>query len=232
MSNILEQLNGDVSSAVEAAQRSLVQISVGTGNGAGTIWHSDGLIITNAHVVNALDRAPRGGWSYRPYQGYRRFVQQEATLNVTLPDGRTLPARVLAQDNERDIAALTVEASGLPTIDLGDSRRLKAGQMVFAVGHPWGVLGAASAGIVVGAGSEFPEMPAGGRDWIVISLKVRPGNSGGPLLDVHGRLIGVNTLMTGPQVGAAVPIHTIKSFLKEALGSAVGASITALPETA
>jgi len=229
MSNILEQLNEGVSSAVEGAQRSLVQISVGPGNGAGTIWHSDGLIITNAHVVSAFDRPRRGGWSYSPYG---RFSPRETSLAVTLPDGRRLPARILAQDIEHDIAALTVEASGLPTIELGDSRHLRAGQMVFAVGHPWGVLGAASAGIVVGAGSEFPEMPAGGKEWIVISLKVRPGNSGGPLLDVYGRLIGVNTLMTGPQVGAAIPIHTVKSFLKEALGSPVAASITATPETA
>lgn len=229
MSTILEQLNEGVSAVVDAAHRSLVQVSVGQGNGAGTIWHPDGLIITNAHVVSALDRPSRGGWSYGPYG---RFQQREATLTVTLPDGQTLPARILAQDAEKDVAALTVEATGLPTIALGDSRKLRAGQMVFAVGHPWGVLGAASAGIVVGAGSEFPEMPAGGREWIVISLKVRPGNSGGPLLDVQGRLIGVNTLMTGPQVGAAIPVHTIKSFLKEALGSPLAASVTALPETA
>ncbi len=213
MSNLLEQLNNDLSSVIDEVRRSLVRVSFGPGNGAGTIWHSDGLIITNAHVVGGLDE--------RRGRGYRRV---DNTLSVTLSDGRTLPARVLAQDNERDIAALSVDARDLPTIQLGDSRKLKAGQWVFAVGHPWGVTGAASAGIVVGSGAELPEI-TNGRDWVVISLRVRPGNSGGPLVDAQGRLVGINTLMTGPQVGAAVPVHTIKAFLKESLGSQVSESL-------
>lgn len=217
MSNILEQLNVDMSSVIEDVRRSLVRISYGPGNGAGTIWHSDGLIVTNAHVVGGLDEQI----GRRRGDGYKRVNN---SLTVTLPDGRTLPARVLAQDNERDVAALSVNARDLPTIQLGDSRKLKAGQWVFAVGHPWGVTGAASAGIVVGSGAELPEI-TNGRDWIVISLRVRPGNSGGPLVDASGRLVGVNTLMTGPQVGAAVPIHTIKSFLKETLGSSVSETL-------
>ncbi len=214
MDTLLQQLNTDMSSVVDEVRRSLVRVSIGMGNGAGTIWHSDGLIITNAHVVSSLGQGRRG----RGYPGYQAVNEE---LTVTLPDGTTLPAKILAQDAERDIAALAVDAKDLPTIQVGDSRKLKTGQWVFAVGHPWGVTGAASAGIVVGAGSEWPEMPTNGKDWIVISLRVRPGNSGGPLVDVQGRLVGINTLMTGPQVGAAIPVQTIKSFLKEALGARV-----------
>ncbi|MEP7289787.1 MAG: trypsin-like peptidase domain-containing protein [Chloroflexota bacterium] len=210
---LLQQLNADMASVVEEVRRSLVQVSVGIGNGAGTIWHSDGLIVTNAHVVSHAGSRRRRGYGY----GYAEQVNN--ALTVTLPDGRTLPARVIAQDDERDVAALAVDANNLPTIQIGDSRELRPGQWVYAVGHPWGVTGAASAGIVVGSGSEWPEMPTNGRDWIVISLKVRPGNSGGPLVDVQGRLLGINTLMTGPQVGAAIPVHTIKTFLKETLGT-------------
>ncbi len=197
MTNLLQQLNAEMASVADDVQRSLVQITNGRGGaGAGTIWHADGLIVTNAHVI-----------------------QGRHMLKVTLSDGRTFPARVLAQDTERDVAALSIDASDLPTIELGNSRHLKAGEWVFAVGHPWGVQGAVTAGIVIGMGSEWPEMPPSGNDWVVVSLKVRPGNSGGPLVDVQGRLVGINTIMTGPQVGAAVPAHVIKVFLREALGS-------------
>ena len=80
-------------------------------------------------------------------------------------------------------------------------------------------MGAASAGIVIGSGSEWNEMPISGKDWIAVSLKVRPGNSGGPLVDTRGRLIGINTIMTGPQAGAAIPVHRVKTFLREKIGS-------------
>src|SRR5262245_10661474 len=181
----------------EATQHSLVQITNGRGGvGAGTIWHSDGLIVTNAHVIAGRH-----------------------ALNVTLSDGRRFPAKLLAQDAERDVAALSIDAAGLPTIGPGDSKRIRPGEWVLAVGHPWGVTGAVTAGIVIGIGAEWPEMPPSGQDWIVVSLRVRPGNSGGPLVDVQGRLIGINTLMTGPNVGGAVPVHVVKSFLREALGT-------------
>ncbi len=196
MSNLLRELNAEMASVSGDVQRSLVQISNGRGAGAGTIWHPDGLIITNAHVI-----AGRHG------------------LNVTLPDGNTLPAHVLAHDDERDLAALSVDANNLPTIEPGDSRKLRPGHWVFAVGHPWGIMGAVTAGIVIGMGSQWPEMPDAGSDWVVVSLQVRPGNSGGPLVDVRGRLVGINTMMTGPNVGVAIPSHVIKTFLRERLGS-------------
>jgi serine protease Do len=196
MDSILEQLNTEMASVIDTVRRSLVEISDGRGGaGAGTIWQSDGLIITNAHVV---ERGP---------------------VKVKLADGRTFTANLLARDPEHDLAALSIEASGLPTIDLGDSRKLHSGQWVFAVGHPWGVKAAATAGTVIGSGEQWPGMPMSGREWVVVSLAVRPGNSGGPLVDTHGRLVGINTIMAGPEVGAAIPTHVIKAFLKEAMGS-------------
>jgi S1-C subfamily serine protease len=222
MSLLLEQFNSEIASVVDEVKLSLVQISLGMGNGAGTIWHSDGLIITNAHVVDEQGRSHRFAYRY----GYR---PTRSEISVTLADGTSLPAKVLAQDTEHDIAALAVDARELPTIRLGDSRTLRPGQLVLAVGHPWGVMGAVTAGIVVGSGSELPEMPGNARDWIMMDLKVRPGNSGGPLVDAQGQLIGINTIMTGPQSGAAVPIHSIKRFLKEALGSPVTESLETQP---
>lgn len=194
MARLWQTLNDEFAAAVALAQNSLVQIRNGRrGAGAGAIWHGEGLILSNAHV------AGRG------------------RLQVVLPDGRTLPARLLAVDERRDLAALRVDAHDLPAISLGDSRRLRPGQWVFAVGHPWGIVGAATAGVVIGALVERPaSLPVEG-DWLAVSLHLRPGYSGGALVDEQGRLVGINTLMTGPDVGVAVPVHVAAAFLKESL---------------
>jgi serine protease Do len=195
MSDLIQQLNLEMSFVVENVRHSLVKVSNGgRGAGAGTIWHPDGLIVTNAHVVG------------------RR------SLRVTLPDGRTLPARFLAHDPALDVAALKVDATGLPIIELGKSRQLQPGQWVLALGHPWGVTGAVTAGVVIGVGPS-PEMGLPQRELIQVSLHLRPGHSGGPLVDVHGRLVGINTMMAGPDVGLAVPVHAVKAFLRQALAS-------------
>jgi serine protease Do len=195
MSNLLQQLNEEMSAVVDKVRPSLVQIRNGRGGaGAGTIWHADGLIITNAHVI-----------------------QHHPTPNVILPGGETLPARLLAQDTGRDLAALVVDATGLPTIELGQSHQLHPGQWVLAVGHPWGVLGAVSAGVVIAMGPP-PEIPHRG-EFVQVGLHLRPGHSGGPLVDGEGRLVGINTMISGPDVGLAVPVHVVKAFLQERLGS-------------
>jgi len=195
VSEILQQLNAELSSVVGYVQRCLVQIANGRrGSGAGTIWHPDGLILTNAHVIG------------------RR------SLRVTLPDGRTLPARLLADDKGLDLAALSVEARDLPAIDLGRSEHLRPGQLVLAMGHPWGVIGAVTTGVVIDVGVP-PELVTFQRELIQVDLPLRPGYSGGPLVDVRGRLVGINTMMAGPEVGLAVPVHEVKRFLRQGLGS-------------
>jgi len=196
MSNLLQQLNAEIGQLVETARRSLVQVHSGaSGVGAGTVWHPDGLIITNAHVVR--NHSPE----------------------VILPDGNVFPARILALDRYRDLAALVVESSQLPAIELGRSRNLRPGEWVLALGHPWSIPGAATGGVVIGTGADLPDIPLSGQDWIAISLPLRPGNSGGPLIDAAGRLVGVNTMMVGPEVGMAVPVDAVKAFLKQALSS-------------
>lgn len=192
MSNLWQQLNEHNSAIVEDVRRSLVQISNGRGGaGAGTIWHSDGLIITNHHVIAGHGK-----------------------LKIILPDGRTLPARVLASDQSYDLAAISIKASNLPTIALGHSRQLQPGQWVLAIGHPWGVPGAVTAGIVIDTGV-LPEAPVQQSEFIQVELHLRPGHSGGPLVDVQGRLVGINTMIIGPNVGLAVPIHIVRRFLRE-----------------
>jgi S1-C subfamily serine protease len=205
MPTVLQQLNTDIAEVVESAGRGLVQVHSGRrGTGAGTIWHPDGLIVTNAHVVGHFPRNPQAS---------------NLPLRVTLTDGRTIPARLLAHDTTHDLAALVVEANRLPTISLGKSRELRPGQWVLAMGHPWGIVGAVTSGIVIGVGPELPEAPVLGGEWIAVNLHLRPGYSGGPLLDVLGRLVGINTMMTGPSVGIAVPVHVVKAFLHRSLGT-------------
>ncbi|HVO69557.1 MAG TPA: trypsin-like peptidase domain-containing protein [Aggregatilineaceae bacterium] len=200
---LLQQVNEELAGVVEQARHSLVRISNGSGgNGAGTIWHPQGLIVTNAHVV-------------AQYSG--RGVAVSHSLNVTLPDARTLPAQVLAFDPERDLAALSVIADDLPTIELGASRPPEPGEWVMAVGHPWGVEGAVTGGIVIGMITGLPDFPNNPHDWIAVGAHMRPGHSGGPLVDVQGRLVGINTMIAGPDVGFAIPLHAVKAFLKREL---------------
>jgi serine protease Do len=136
---------------------------------------------------------------------------------VILPDDRELAARVLARDDRRDLAALVVDATDLPTVQLGDSKSLQPGQWVVAVGHPWGVQGAISAGIVIGLGPAWPERQGAIQDYVLVSLHLRPGHSGGPLVDATGRLVGINTMINGPDIGVAVPVDEVKLFLRESL---------------
>lgn len=193
MSELLQQLNMDMSRVVDRVRCSLVLIQNGRrGSGAGTVWHSDGLILTNAHVVGSH------------------------AVRVTLSDDRTLPARLLAHSRSLDLAALAVDAEGLPPIELGNSKNLRPGQWVFAVGHPWGIQGAVTAGVVINTGIP-PELQASGRALIQVDLPLRPGYSGGPLVDAQGRLVGINTMMAGPEVGLAVPVQEVKAFLRQAL---------------
>lgn len=190
--SVLEIVSSEMASVVENARGSVVQVlDDGGGRGAGTVWHRDGLILTNAHVV------------------------RDRNLRVSLEDGRVLPARVVAVSKEHDLAALTVDARDLPAIPIGDSRRVVPGALVLAIGHPWGQVGAATSGIAIGL-----ETHDSGREWLAINMQLRPGNSGGPLLDSEGRLIGINTIMSGPNVGLAVPSHVAKGFLNRGLEAA------------
>lgn len=176
---------------IAVGRRSLVQITNhGAGAGAGTIWHAEGLIVTNAHVVG-----------------------DARTVEVTLDTGTPLRGSVLAVDHQHDLAAIAVEARDLPTVALGDSRAVRSGQWVVAIGHPFGAIGAATAGAVIGLVRGLPEY-GGDSEWIALALSLRPGHSGGPLLDASGRLIGIATMITGPEVGYAVPVHRVVSFLR------------------
>jgi len=199
MPNIWQRLNESAADSVQTVRDSLVQIVSEEGSiGAGTIWHGDGLILTNAHVALEGDR-PRN-------------------FRVALHDGRVYDPQIIAYDAKRDLAALSINEINLPTIQLGNSRDLRPGQWLMAMGHPWGVLDAITAGIVIGTGDRLPEI-GDDREWIALDMKMRPGHSGGPLFNSAGQLMGINTMIVGPEVSFAVPVDVVKLFLKEAFAA-------------
>ena len=195
MSTLVDQLNGALSDAMESVRDALVQVQVpGRGGGAGIVWRDDGLIVTNAHVVG---RGP---------------------AEVVLRDGRLLEARLVARSRRLDLAVLSVDAPGLDAAPIGDSMALRAGELVFALGHPFGVAGAVASGVVIGLEPDGPDArrrPDGEREWLVVHMRLRPGNSGGPVLDARGRVVGISTIMAGPDMGMAVPSHVVAAFLGE-----------------
>ncbi|HZQ38957.1 MAG TPA: trypsin-like peptidase domain-containing protein [Dehalococcoidia bacterium] len=183
---ILSALSDDLANVAEAVRRSVVEVRTANhGGGAGTIWRADGIILTNHHVA-PRDRA-----------------------EVRLPDGRELAASVFARDPENDIAALRVQASGLPALGRRDAATLRPGELVLAVGHPFGVRHAVSLGVLSAAPA-----PNGHerRELIRADVLLGPGNSGGPLVDARGRVVGLNAMVMGG-LALAVPGHLAERLL-------------------
>jgi serine protease Do len=158
----------------------------GRSAGAGVVWLRSGLVVTNAHVAAG------------------------PTAEVVLPDGRALPARLVARDPRHDLAALTVAAGELPAALRVDARGLRAGELLIALGHPLGVAYAAALGVVHRAPSGAP----GPGGWLHADIRLAPGNSGGPLADTSGRVVGINAMIVGG-LGIAVPTHLVERFVHE-----------------
>ena len=191
MTTALSDLSNDLAGVAHAAGQSLVRVQRGPHRfGSGPVWHPEGLVITNAHVVGP------------------------GPVDVELPDGSRVAARLLAKDDHLNLAALVIEASGLPAIELGSAKELRPGSWVMALGHPWGVPGAVTAGVVIG----LERIAPGEREMLAVALRLRPRDSGGALVDANGRLVGVNAVMAGPDVGMAIPVHVVTRFLRQTLG--------------
>jgi serine protease Do len=188
-STFLAALGGSSAELATRLRHGTVEIRSNGGNGSGTIWRKDGLIVTNNHVA----------------QGER--------LAVVTDDDRVLEGKVVARDRERDLAAVRLDATSLPALNAGDSRDVRAGQLVFAAGNPWGRRGVITAGVLIGKGrSEELPLP----EQIRADIELAPGNSGGPLTDATGLVIGINSMVAG-RMAVAVPVHVVESFLAEAL---------------
>jgi serine protease Do len=196
MKGIFELVNdftGSANTVVNEVQRSLVIVQGHRfGAGAGIIWRKDGIILTNGHVVNR--KAPR----------------------VILANNAEYTARVLAKDPARDLAVLQIEANDLPAVRMADSDGLRIGELVFAIGHPWGQRGYVTAGIVSG----LSDVEVRGRRETVRVIRtdtiLAPGNSGGPLVNARGEVIGINTMIVGGDLGVAIPSQLADAFAWQA----------------
>jgi serine protease Do len=166
---------------IEVAQKSVVQVRSGNrGAGAGVIWDA-GLVLTNYHVVAARRRRVAG------------------TVRVVLHDGQALDAEVARRSRGLDLALLRLrDAPGdLKSLPVGDSDALRVGELVYAVGHPWGRLGSVTAGIVSGLGAAGGRGPGASGSYVRSDVALAPGNSGGPLLNARGEIVGINAMISG-----------------------------------
>ena len=169
------------------ALKSVVQVEDGgRGAGAGVAVDQRGVIVTNAHVVRGR------------------------AATITTSAGARLEGRVEARDDALDLAAIRVDSGDLTAIESGDSRSLRPGQIVLAIGHPLGLHDAVTVGIV-----SRPPAPDDRRELIASNITLNHGNSGGPLLDASGRLIGINAMVAGPGLGLSIPVHTVQRFLAQ-----------------
>jgi len=167
------------------------------GEGSGFVIRSDGLILTNAHVVEGATR-----------------------VTVQLTDRREYTAKVIGVDKTSDVAVIKIPATGLQTVTLGDSNTLQVGQWVLAIGAPFGFENSATAGIVSAKGRTLPD--SGYVPFIQTDVPINPGNSGGPLFDMQGQVIGINSQIysrTGGYMGVSfsIPINVAMQVARQIL---------------
>lgn len=209
MKCLLTLTDDAIAEVVTRIRRSVVVVENGrSGAGAGVIWRPDGYVVTNYHVI-------AGGNG-----------RSASTARLTLASGRRLPARLIAVEPEIDMALLKVEDSlddpkrfgDLPPALIADSRDLRVGQIVLAVGHPWGQRDYVTAGIISSLGMAIARDAQRSIPIIRSDVILAPGNSGGPLVNAVGGVIGVNTLVVGGDLGVAIPSHLVEAFVTQSIG--------------
>mmetsp|Transcript_8673 Transcript_8673/g.18977 ORF Transcript_8673/g.18977 Transcript_8673/m.18977 type:complete len:372 (-) Transcript_8673:265-1380(-) len=198
----LDAYSKTVTNIVDVAGPSVVAVRHrdGAGQGSGFIFSPDGYILTNDHVLG----------------------DHGAAISVAMTDGQTLSAEIVGRDPPTDVGVLRVPTSGrsLPFIPLGDSGKLRVGQLVVAIGNPLGYASSVSAGVVSALGRSLRSQSGRLVDNIIqTDVAINPGNSGGPLVSSHGSVVGINTaIIAGAQgLAFAVPSNTVTFVVSQIL---------------
>lgn len=173
------------------------QPKIQRGMGSGVIVESNGLILTNNHVVNGA-----------------------SVVKVELTDKRSFTAKVIGTDEASDLAVLKIEANNLPTISVGDSDRVRVGDVVLAIGNPLGLRQTVTSGIISAKGRQTGISDGSFEDFLQTDAPINQGNSGGALVDLNGELIGINSQMLSPSggsigIGFAIPSNMAKSVMAQ-----------------
>ena len=169
-----------------------------TSLGSGFVWSSDGIIVTNNHVVEGASR-----------------------ITVIFSDGNEMRAKLIGVDPDSDVAVLRVDARNLPAAPVGTSSDLMIGETVVAVGNPFGLSGTVTTGVVSALGRSVPSKEQGRTftDFIQTDASINPGNSGGPLLNIEGKVVGINTAILGNAqgIGFAIPVDRARKVIQDLL---------------
>lgn len=197
----LDAFSNVVVAVAEKLRPAVVNLRVGRGgrggSGSGVLFTPDGYLLTNHHVVGRSD-----------------------TARVRLHDGTEMSGRVVGNDPWTDLAVVRVEGDRFPHATLGDSAKLKVGQLAVAIGSPLGFESTVTAGVISALGRTLRSVSGHLVDNVIqTDAALNPGNSGGPLVDSRGRVVGINTAVIQPAQGIcfAVPVNTAKTILPQLL---------------
>jgi len=193
-SPLIQAFSSGLEEMIEQAQTSVVQVRRGDrGAGTGVIWQSKGGIITNHHVI----------------------ANTRSKVLVELRDGRVLEAQIVDSDPTLDLALLNVPTDNLAAIPSADSSKLRVGELVFAIGNPWGQRGVATAGIVSALSKVKMRNSNRQLEYIKSDVRLAPGNSGGPLLNAQGHVIGINAMIMGGDLSVAIPSNVVSTWVAQ-----------------